>query len=72
MKEKNITTDELARMVQKGFLETVGQMTKSEKKINQRFDGIDKSLKDIHSRLTGVVFHIKEELENLLAMPMKK
>lgn len=66
MKNKSITIDDLARMVQKGFNETANkeQVENLEKWSKLRFDDIDRELKSIRKQLTGIVYrHEFEELE---------
>jgi molecular chaperone DnaK (HSP70) len=41
MKNKNITTNELARMVKKGFDDTTKEMRSGFKQVNKRFDRIE-------------------------------
>ena len=86
MKKKNITLnitlEDLARMVQKGFEETARkeQVDNLEKWAKYRFDNIDNELKNIRKQLTGVVYRYEfeglearvKELENLLAVNNKK
>jgi polyhydroxyalkanoate synthesis regulator phasin len=82
MAKKNITIDDLARMVQKGFNETAGkdQVENLEHWAKNRFDGIDRELKAIRSQLTGVVYRKEfeeletrvKDLEHLLAVHDKK
>jgi len=69
MKKKNITIDDLARMVQKEFSE-----------INQKLGKLDRNDQLILKRLEGVVYRTEfekleirvTELENLLAINTKK
>jgi len=69
MKKKNITIDDLARMVQKEFNE-----------INQKLGKLDRNDQIILKRLEGVVYRTEfekleirvAELENLLAVNNKK
>lgn len=72
MKKKNITIDDLAIMVKKGFdgtakkeqVENVEkQVDNLEKWTKHRFDNIDRELKSIRKQLTGVVY--RYELEHL-------
>jgi len=73
MKKKNITIDDLARMVQKGFEETAtkkqvevldGKVVNLEKWAKRRFDNIDRELKSIRKQLTGIVYRAEfEKLE---------
>ena len=55
--KKNITIDELARMVQKGFEETAKKTD-----MDKRFDGIDKRLDRIENIL---IKRHSDEIENL-------
>lgn len=73
MKNKNITTDDLAVMVQRGFNDVTEKMaTKSE--MNRRFDLIDKRfdkiekliLSDHRERIEKLEVEVKE-LKDLLA-----
>lgn len=58
MKEKNITIDQLAMMVKKGFDDTAGkkQVDNLEKWAKRRFDNVDRELKEIRKQLMGVVY----------------
>lgn len=58
MKEKNITIDKLARMIQKGFLET----TKKDE-VNKRFDKIENRLENIEKLILADHKQRIEELE---------
>ncbi|MFA5310389.1 MAG: hypothetical protein WC386_01705 [Candidatus Paceibacterota bacterium] len=64
MKKKDITIDELAMMVQRGFNETA---KKSE--MDQRFDGVDRRLDKVEKRLDRIEKLIladhKERIERL-------
>jgi hypothetical protein len=72
MAKKNITIDELAVMVQKGFAEQTEKFTG----IGGRFDKVEKDLSIIKSQLAGVVYRPDfdklesrvEYLENILAL----
>jgi archaellum component FlaC len=76
MKQKTLTIDDLALMVQKGFDESNGRFDR----LDDQFTGIDHDLKAIRKQLTGVVYRHEfetleervKELENMLAMPQKK
>ncbi len=57
MKKKNITIEDLARMVQKGFSETAKR-----KEVDRRFDGVDKRLDRIEKLL--IVDH-RQRIEKL-------
>lgn len=46
MKKKNITTEDLARMIQKGFLETAKKA-----EVNKRFDKVEDRLERIEKLL---------------------
>jgi hypothetical protein len=69
MKKKNITIDDLARMVKVGF-----------DGVDKRFDGVEERLVRIEKKLEGVVYRREFEqlearvvdLENLLAVNAKK
>ncbi len=69
MKKKNITIEDLARMVQVGF-----------GGVDRRFDGVEKRLERIETKLEGIVYRREfeklesrvVELENLLAVNTKK
>ena len=73
MKNKNVTIDDLAIMVQKGFNDVTKEMaTKSElfsmkSEMNKRFDKIEKLiLSDHRERIEKLEFEVKE-LKDLLA-----
>jgi len=81
MKNRNITTDQLASMVQKGFNDVTTKMaTKFEmesefKEVNKRFDNIDKRLDRIEHTILekhdDEIKYLKErvsKLENALAI----
>ena len=80
--KKNITIDDLTRMVKKEFDGTARkeQVENLEKWTKHRFDNIDRELKSIRKQLTGVVYryefeHLEsrvKDLENLLAISSKK
>lgn len=80
MERSNVTTEDLARMVQKGFKEGKDQVENLEKWSMQRFDRVDRELKAIRKQLTGVVYRYEfeelevrvKDLENLLAVNIKK
>lgn len=82
MKNKNITIDDLATMINKGFANTATKehVEHLEEWAAGRFNNIEKSLKDIRKQLTGIIYrHEFEELEvrvkdleNLLAFNSKK
>ena len=82
MKKKNITIDDLARMVQKGFNGTAKkeQVDNLEKWAKLRFDNVDRELKNIRKQLTGIVYRYEfeeletrvKDLESLLAVSAKK
>jgi archaellum component FlaC len=72
MKKKNLTIDDLAIMVQKGFEGTSGkgQVEKLENQVENlerwaksRFDNVDRDLKGIRKQLTGIVY--RHEFEGL-------
>ncbi len=58
MKKKNVTIDDLARMIQKGFLETA---KKSE--VNKRFDNVENRLERIEKLLIAEHRRRIEKLE---------
>lgn len=64
MKGKNITIDELAMMVQRGFNETAKKTD-----VDMRFDGVDKRLDKVEKRLDRIEKLIlsdhKERIERL-------
>jgi len=64
MKSKNITIDELAVMVQKGFLETA-----KKEEMDKCFDGVDKRFDRVEKRLDRIEKLIladhKERIERL-------
>jgi archaellum component FlaC len=80
MKNKNMTIDDLAVMVQKGFADAKDQMDERFDHVDERFGRIDADLKAIRKQLTGVVYRHEfedlqervKDLENMLAMPNKK
>jgi len=49
MKKKNITTDDLARMVQKGFDDTSKKI-----EVDKLFNKVDKRFNDVKNRFVGV------------------
>ena len=58
MKKKNITIEDLARMVQKGFLETAKKV-----EVDKRFDKIENSLERIEKLLIAEHRRRIEKLE---------
>jgi hypothetical protein len=64
MKSKNITIDDLAIMVQKGFSETA-----KKEEMDKRFDGVDKRFDKVEKRLDRIEKLIladhKERIEKL-------
>jgi archaellum component FlaC len=64
MKKKNITIDDLAIMVQKGFQETA-----KKEEMDKRFDGVDKRFDGVDKRLDRIEKLIladhKERIEKL-------
>lgn len=68
MAKKNITIDELASMVQKGFEETHREMRTGFDVVNKRFDKIEKLiLADHKSRIEKLEAEVKE-LKEMFAM----
>ena len=75
MENNNVTTEELARMIQKGFDETAKKSDTNQefKGMNQRFDRIDKRLdriediliKNHQTRIEKLEFDMKELREAL-------
>jgi len=73
MKPKNVTNDELAAMVQKGFAE-------SKRQVDEQFVQVHHELGAIRKQLLGVVYRPEfddlqervHELENLLTVFKKK
>jgi len=64
MENNNVKIEDLAIMVQKGFEGSAGQLENFENWTKQRFDNVDRGLKEIDKKLTGVVYrHEFEELE---------
>lgn len=57
MKEKNITIDVLARMIQKGFLETA-----KKDEVNERFDKVEDRLENIEKLILA---NHKQRIEKL-------
>jgi len=80
MEKQNITIEDLARMVQKGFNENKDREKDFKNWTMQRFDGMDKQFQAIRKQLTGIVYRYEfedlemrvKELENLFAMDVKK
>ena len=69
MKKKNITIDDLARMIQKGFLETArkDEVNKRFDKIEDRLESIEKLiLADHKKRIERLETEVKE-LKELIA-----
>ena len=69
MKKKNVTIDDLALMVQKGFDETAtkSELKSLETKMDKRFDKIEKIiLADYGDRIEKIEIEVKE-LKDLLA-----
>lgn len=70
MKKKNVTIDDLARMVQKGFLETAkrDEVNKRFDKVEDRLERIEKLiLADHKRRIERLEIEVKE-LKELLAV----
>ncbi|MDD4531555.1 MAG: hypothetical protein PHH21_02495 [Candidatus Pacebacteria bacterium] len=75
MKKKEITIDDLAMMVQKGFIETKTDMASFSKSVDKRFDAVDRRLDKIekliiadHRQRIGKLEEEMKELKNLLAI----
>jgi histidinol dehydrogenase len=68
MKNKNITIDELAMMVQKGFSEAVKENAKRFDGVDKRFDRIEKKL----DRIEKIVLPTHEERIERLEKDMDK
>ena len=78
MEENNITIEGLARMIERGFEEGAkkDQLESFESWTKQRFNSVDRELKVINKKLTGVVYRYEfeeledrvKELEGLLAV----
>jgi archaellum component FlaC len=70
MKKKNITIDDLALMVQKGFEETAKKkdVDKKFKDMDERFDRIEKLILADHKRRIERLEQDVKELRNLLAV----
>ena len=75
MKKKEITIDDLATMVQKGFIETKTDMTSFSKSVDKRFDAVDRRLDKIekliiadHRQRIERLEEEMKELKNLLAI----
>jgi len=64
MKKKEITIDQLAMMVQRGFMETQKELSKNAKKIDvdRRFDQVEKRLDRIEKLILP---NYKERIEKL-------
>lgn len=69
MKSKNITIDELAVMVQKGFEGSAKDINKRFDGVDKRFDGVDKRFDRVEKRLDRIEKLIladhKERIEKL-------
>jgi hypothetical protein len=69
MKSKNITIDELAIMVNKGFEESTKNVNKRFESVDKRFDGVDKRFDKVEKRLDRIEKLIladhKERIEKL-------
>lgn len=70
MEKKNITMDDLARMVQKGFLETAkkDEVNKRFDGVEERFDKIEKLLIAEHRRRIERLESDVKELKELLSV----
>ena len=70
MKKKNITIDDLARMVLKGFDEMQRELMKTAKKkdVDERFDRIEKLILADYKRRIGKLEEEVKELRSLLAV----
>ena len=70
MKKKNITIDDLARMIQKGFLETArkDEVNKRFDKIEDRLESIEKLILADHKRRLEKLESEVKELKELLAV----
>jgi DNA anti-recombination protein RmuC len=67
MKSKNITIDELAVMVQKGFLETAKKddVDKRFEAVDKRFDAVDKRFDKMEKKLDRIAPNHEERIEKL-------
>ena len=71
MKKKEITIDELAMMVQRGFMETQKELGKTAKKteMDKRFDEVDKRFDKVDKRFDRIekliLPNYKERIEKL-------
>ena len=54
MKKKNVTIDDLAVMVQGGFIETNKRIDKLSDSVDKRFDGVDKRFDKVEKRLDRI------------------
>ena len=59
-KEKNITIDELGRMVQRGFTETKGEVSEVKREVRKGFDGVNTRLANLDARVGRIEADIKE------------
>lgn len=60
MKEKTITIDMLAIMVEKGFESMVKKEDLFADSVDKRFDDIDKRFNSVDKRFDGIVVELKE------------
>jgi archaellum component FlaC len=52
--KKGVATDELARMVERGFAAGAESMGQFRKEVAERFEGIDRRLDDMDNRFDGI------------------
>ncbi|MBM3205744.1 hypothetical protein FJZ41_02790 [Candidatus Shapirobacteria bacterium] len=80
MKKKNISIDQLAQMVQRGFNETAVNMDRRFEHVDKRFDAVDKRLdkleqghEEIKLRLDNVAYRFElVELQRRVEILEKK
>jgi polyhydroxyalkanoate synthesis regulator phasin len=68
MKKKNITTEDLARMVKKGFDGTDKKIDKGFKEVNDRLDRIENIMLKQHSKRIETLEKRMHRLEGVLAI----
>ncbi len=68
MEDKNITTDQLAGMVQRGFESTSKEMKDGFDEVGKRLDRIEKLILKEHKRRIEALEAEMKEIRGLLAM----
>ena len=66
MKNKNITTEDLAIMIQKGFKETA-----KKEEVNQQFEGVNQQFEGVNQRFDRVEQRL-EKIEKLILADHKR